>query len=193
MRANDPIWLHLAALAKVRPPHCFHLHAYMKATKGKFSVGGYATFAGLEIHHVERILAVFAEQGIASIDPITSGAPDTRGTRLPAVFEVPAGWIKWAVDDRNWSEADTQAELAIFTDYWHAQPGQRGVKLDWLATWRNWCRNSRRPVGTPPSTHASPLSDPLAYKRFCQEQLERETARGNRPGILNWRRKLETL
>lgn len=29
-----------------------------------------------------------------------------------------------------------------FYDYWLAQPGQKGVKLDWLATWRNWCRKS---------------------------------------------------
>ena len=26
---------------------------------------------------------------------------------------------------------------AEFVDYWVAVPGQRGVKLDWLATWRN--------------------------------------------------------
>lgn len=26
---------------------------------------------------------------------------------------------------------------AEFVDYWVGVPGQRGVKLDWLATWRN--------------------------------------------------------
>ncbi len=30
-----------------------------------------------------------------------------------------------------------------FRDYWIAQPGQKGVKLDWTATWRNWCRNEK--------------------------------------------------
>lgn len=30
-----------------------------------------------------------------------------------------------------------------FRDYWKAQPGQRGVKADWFATWRNWCRNEK--------------------------------------------------
>ena len=29
---------------------------------------------------------------------------------------------------------------AKFRDHWISQPGQRGVKVDWLATWRNWCR-----------------------------------------------------
>jgi hypothetical protein len=27
-----------------------------------------------------------------------------------------------------------------FRDYWIAQPGQKGVKTDWDATWRNWVR-----------------------------------------------------
>jgi hypothetical protein len=26
-----------------------------------------------------------------------------------------------------------------FRDYWTAKPGKDGVKLDWSATWRNWC------------------------------------------------------
>jgi hypothetical protein len=33
-------------------------------------------------------------------------------------------------------------EAAKFRNYWHAIPGQRGVKLDWNATWRNWCIRS---------------------------------------------------
>lgn len=32
------------------------------------------------------------------------------------------------------------AELEKFRDYWAAQPGQKGVKTDWPATWRNWVR-----------------------------------------------------
>jgi hypothetical protein len=34
-------------------------------------------------------------------------------------------------------------EFEKFRDYWIAQPGQKGVKLDWDATWRNWCRNAK--------------------------------------------------
>lgn len=36
-------------------------------------------------------------------------------------------------------------EAAKFRDYWVAQPGQKGVKLDWPATWRNWCRRAAEP------------------------------------------------
>jgi len=38
------------------------------------------------------------------------------------------------------SVADINLEMQKFCDYWHAQPGQKGVKLDWPATWRNWVR-----------------------------------------------------
>ena len=29
-----------------------------------------------------------------------------------------------------------------FADHWAAQPGQKGVKADWPATWRNWIRRA---------------------------------------------------
>jgi hypothetical protein len=54
-------------------------------------------------------------------------------------------------------------EVAKFRDYWIAQPGQRGVKLDWNATFRNWVRSARPQRGT-----AKPLT---------AHQQERQTAR----------------
>ena len=42
---------------------------------------------------------------------------------------------------------DTQAEHPAFVDYWVAVPGQRGVKLDWSATWRNWMRRKFQDKG----------------------------------------------
>lgn len=36
-----------------------------------------------------------------------------------------------------------EAEHRVFLDYWIAQPGQKGVKLDWAATWRNWMRRKQ--------------------------------------------------
>ena len=35
---------------------------------------------------------------------------------------------------------NADAVAAQFRDYWHAQPGAKGRKADWDATWRNWCR-----------------------------------------------------
>ena len=69
----------------------------------------------------------------------------TRGTRLPATLELSSDWGNEALQARvDWVNTDVVEEFASFKDYWVAQPGQKGVKLDWLATWRNWCRNSYR-------------------------------------------------
>lgn len=38
---------------------------------------------------------------------------------------------------------DPKAEHSMFVDYWIAQPGQKGVKTDWDATWRNWMRRKQ--------------------------------------------------
>lgn len=64
-----------------------------------------------------------------------------RGARLPD---------DWLADPKDWPDAvlrlgvaGADQELLKFKDYWKAQPGQRGVKLDWDATWRNWIRNAK--------------------------------------------------
>lgn len=38
---------------------------------------------------------------------------------------------------------DPQKEHPVFIDYWIAQPGQKGIKTDWDATWRNWMRRKQ--------------------------------------------------
>ena len=62
-----------------------------------------------------------------------------RGSRLPD------DWHPRAEDG-----IDNQ-ELAKFRDYWKAVPGQKGIKLDWDATWRNWLRNSGKSSNAKPS------------------------------------------
>jgi uncharacterized protein YdaU (DUF1376 family) len=53
-----------------------------------------------------------------------------RGSRLPE------DWLP-RVEDGN-----DPTELVKFRDYWKGAPGQKGVKLDWDATWRNWLRTA---------------------------------------------------
>lgn len=43
------------------------------------------------------------------------------------------------------------AEHERFMDYWRAQPGQKGVKQDWPATWRNWMRSAVERAGRAPA------------------------------------------
>jgi len=39
-------------------------------------------------------------------------------------------------------------EHAKFCDYWRAQPGAKGRKSDWPATWRNWMRRAAEDTRT---------------------------------------------
>jgi hypothetical protein len=64
-----------------------------------------------------------------------------------------------------------------FADYWRAVPGAKGRKTDWLATWRNWVRNSRPGEGSAIATR--PTSESFAERdaRRKREQWEEMTGR----------------
>ena len=68
-------------------------------------------------------------------------ATRTRGSRLDPTWQLPDDWRMWArtifpgsTDEQVTCQADQ------FRDYWIAKPGAMACKLDWEATWRNWCR-----------------------------------------------------
>lgn len=63
-----------------------------------------------------------------------------RGSRF-ALAALPDDWRAFCARARP--DLDPQATFDRFADYWRAQPGQRGIRVDWAATWRNWCRNER--------------------------------------------------
>jgi len=63
----------------------------------------------------------------------------TKGMRLQYT-ELPANWREWTFNEHPGLNA--LETFSRFHDYWVAQPGQKGVKADWLATWRNWCRKN---------------------------------------------------
>lgn len=65
------------------------------------------------------------------------------GTRLPDGWKLPKSWGDWALEQRpDMTPADVRREADCFADYWHAVPGAKGRKADWLGTWRNWIRRS---------------------------------------------------
>ena len=64
-----------------------------------------------------------------------------RATRLPPDWKPTAEMVAFCRDKRP--DLDPQEVAERFRDYWIAQPGQKGRKLDWLATWRNWVRNEK--------------------------------------------------
>ena len=70
-----------------------------------------------------------------------------RGSRLAQDFFFPKEWCDFLVEQRP--ELNAQQTFEKFKDYWIAQAGQKGVKLDWFATWRNWVRNTNAPKANP--------------------------------------------
>ncbi|MFA0813942.1 helix-turn-helix domain-containing protein, partial [Microbulbifer epialgicus] len=89
-------------------------------------------------------------------------SPAKRGTRLPGdwtlteEFRTEAQRVRPDLINRLHDIADE------FRDYWVAQSGQRGVKADWLATWRNWLRRER--------------SSTPKFKTAAQQRSERAAA-----------------
>lgn len=79
----------------------------------------------------------------------------SRGTRLPADWKPSDDQIAFCKADRP--DLNPVAVADRFRDFWIAQPGAKGVKLDWDATWRNWVRNEKAGGGNRPVASASPM------------------------------------
>lgn len=75
------------------------------------------------------------------IEKTEANASAKKGSRLNGDWELPDDWLSWAVSE-GWSEGVVREQAKRFRDYWIAVPGQKGVKLDWEATFRNWIRRS---------------------------------------------------
>lgn len=59
-----------------------------------------------------------------------------KATRLPDEWQADEVFAR--AEGLLASEIAREADK--FRDYWRGQSGQRGVKLDWQATWKNWVR-----------------------------------------------------
>lgn len=71
-----------------------------------------------------------------------------RGARLDANWSLPDEWREWTrISFATASAEQIALEADKFRDYWHAKPGATACKLDWQATWRNWCRTALAPTG----------------------------------------------
>lgn len=72
----------------------------------------------------------------------------TKGTRLPNDWQLPNDWRQWTRQRFVHSDDAMVSEVAEqFRDFWIAKTGSAATKLDWQATWRNWCRNDKTLTG----------------------------------------------
>jgi hypothetical protein len=96
------------------------------------------------------------------INTLKPSKPVKRASRLPSPFYVTTEMRAWAVKSVPGLDVDLTTEE--FCDYWRGAPN--GVKLDWIATWRNWLRNAYKK--TPQVKYAKPAIPQPPTK----EQLE---------------------
>jgi hypothetical protein len=64
---------------------------------------------------------------------------------------------------KQWARENTplagMTDHEMFLDHWRAQSGQRAVKRDWEATWRNWMRRVQDNRSTRPRPAGRPTTD----------------------------------
>ena len=84
-------------------------------------------------------------------EPITNNhkpiEKKTLGKRLASDSCLTKEWEEFCQQTRP--ELNPAKTFDQFKDYWIAQAGQKGVKLDWFATWRNWVRSTNAPKQNP--------------------------------------------
>lgn len=89
------------------------------------------------VTHKPIIEPIKEEREVAPLPP-KKASEGKIGSRLPPDWEPSQEDKDFAMEHRvPWN-----SEAAKFRDYWSAQPGAKGRKLDWTATWRNWIRRA---------------------------------------------------
>jgi len=77
-------------------------------------------------------------------NPIPNTNTNTNTERTAAASRLPADFVPDLQVAIDLGILDPSMEADSFRDYWTAKAGKDACKLDWKATWRNWCRNSKR-------------------------------------------------
>ncbi len=76
-----------------------------------------------------------------------SKSSKARGARIPDGWQPDQALADWT--RANAPAAANAVEVERFRDYWTAQPGAKGRKTDWAATWRNWARRCQEQAHGP--------------------------------------------
>ena len=88
----------------------------------------------------------------------------------------------------TWNAEHVRKVAAAFKDHWIAQPGVKGRKTDWEATWRNWVRKepALRAGGSSPAESPSEwwLSDSGIGAQGKRVRVERTGPNESTPDFL---------
>ena len=115
-----------------------------------------------------------------------------RGSRLAKDLIFPEEWFLFCKQERP--DLEPLMTFNKFQDYWISQAGQKGVKLDWFATWRNWVRNTNAPKVNPAdnirlTVAPSNEPDPALLKIKQDEKITRPPTPEERAILNAYRRK----
>jgi hypothetical protein len=80
----------------------------------------------------------------------------TKGSRL-SLDSLPDEWRAWTT--RHDISLNAGEIFEVFRDYYISKPGQKGVMLNWFATWRNWVKRQKefvKPKGNGAGTPTLP-------------------------------------
>lgn len=96
-------------------------------------------------------------------------APSTRGARLAKDWILPKPWGEWAIAQYpHWTPDVVRLIAQGFGNHWKAKAGKDATKLDWEATWQNWCMSDITQRAHPPPRAASET----VYQRSMREKYE---------------------
>ena len=144
----EMVWTHTRCDKEIRE---YRKLIHKKSTAGKASAERRSNSSSTGVEQVSSSVPTDV-QLTSNQEPVTSNHKKNsaaRGTRLPTDCELPQEWFDFCKQQRQDLKPDEV--FAAFRDYWIAQPGQKGVKTDWTATWRNWIRNTRVSTNSQPA------------------------------------------
>ena len=84
-------------------------------------------------------------KGLGSDSPEPEPEPEPRdkyrGSRITEGFEVTESMFDWF--EKQSFTIDLDEETSKFVDHYLAAPGDKGIRADWIATWRSWMKRAQ--------------------------------------------------
>jgi len=101
------------------------------------------------------------------------------GSRLSVDWFLPSDWGNWSVSQGMMVD-QIRTEADRFRDYWVSVPGAKGRKVDWEATWRNWCRKAMETKGSQNGRTSGAQFD-IAHREYLSRVATGQIKRGPDP------------
>ena len=103
------------------------------------------------------------------VEAAQAAAPkQKRGSRLPDDWFLPQQWGQWALEKFPHFTPDIVRDEALkFANHWRSATGKTASKLDWYATWQNWCMSDICQRSHPPPGQTSETP----YARQMRERV----------------------